>query len=371
MRGLIIWASTNCRSTMELYRQIRLQLGVPVKIALYVYKGGGMRPETGFRENEFGDLETVHVGENFNAGIELMDECRGFNHIFTIFQRAPTYKRLILEAIRRHERVAIAAESPCNMDNGIRWILKELYNRIYLPSYSREIVRGCDFFANYSGSDKTTAEAIGWSDGKIVPFGYYPPPLDNSKCVKRTFSGNFEILATGILSRYRGADVLVDALVALKNRGVRYHATITQEGELLPQLKKVARRYQLPISFPGFVKMSDLVRLYETCSVYVGAGRSEPWGMRLNDALNCGSPLVVSRGMGGVRLIDEYGCGLAFDSGDSVGLANVLERLAKDSYLYAHCSERAIMAARDNSPKKQASVLIEAMGRFGEEWRSV
>jgi len=355
---------------MGLYRQIRLQLGVPVKIALYVYKDGGMRPETGFRENEFDDLETVYVGKNFDAGKALMDECRGFNHIFTIFQRAPTYRRLILEAIKRHDRVAIAAESPCNMDYGIRWILKELYDRIYLPFYSREIVRGCDFFVNYSGSDKTTAKAIGWNAEKIVPFGYYPPPLDNSKCVKRTSNEKFEILATGILSRYRGADVLVDALVALKNRGVRYHATITQEGELLPQLKKIARKYQLPISFPGFVKISDLVKLYETCSVYVGAGRREPWGMRLNDALNCGSPLVVSRGMGGVRLVNEYGCGLAFDSGDSVGLAAVLERLATDASLYAYCSGRAITAASDNSPKKQASVFIEAMGRFGDEWRA-
>ena len=120
-----------------------------------------------------------------------------------------------------------------------------------------------------------------------------------------------------MLSRYRGADILVRALKLLKDRGVKYQAVITQEGELLQQLKAMKRKYDLPIEFPGVVAMPELIKLYQACTVYVGAGRSEPWGMRLNDALNCGAPLIVSQGMGGVKLVKDFGVGLTFRQEDA------------------------------------------------------
>ena len=72
--------------------------------------------------------------------------------------------------------------------------------------------------------------------------------------------------------------------------------------------------------------------------------------MRLNDALNCGSPLVVSRGMGGVRLVDEYGCGLAFDVGDSVGHGNRMNGWRR-MLLYMRLFGKSVMAASYISPR--------------------
>ena len=364
MRGLIIWACTNCRSVMELYREIQMQLHVPVRIALYVYKEGGMRPETGFRPGEFEDVETTFVGEDYQAGIRLMDECKGYYHVFTIFQRAPKYYRLILEAHRRGEHVGIAAESPCNMSHGIRWIAKEAYDRLYLPLYARRVIKSSDFFINYSGDSKQQARSIGWDNEKILPFGYFPPPLQGSHCIKRERNEPFLILSTGILSKYRGADVLVDALCILKKRGIDFRAVITQDGELLQLIKQKAEENELPIEFPGFIPMDRLIRLYETCSVFVGAGRSEPWGMRLNDALNCGAPLVVSKGMGGVALVERYGCGESFESGSAIDLANKLTLLASDKCRYLEVADKAYSCANLISPKNKASEFIALMRKF-------
>lgn len=371
MRGLIIWATTNCRSTMGLYREIRKQLGVPVRIALYVYSEGCQRLDKGYRVGEFDDVETTYVGEDFAKGCALMDACRGYNHVFTMFQRAPNFRNLILEAHRRGEHVAVAAESPCNMSyvSPVRWIVKEAYNRLYLPVYSRKVVKACDFFANYSGSSKAEALSIGWKDSQFRAFGYFPPPLEGSHVVGRTSNRDFHILATGVLSRYRGADVLVEALRILSQKGVKYWATITQRGPILEEIKRKAEDNGLPISFPGFVKMEELISLYESCSVYVGAGRSEPWGMRLNDALNCGAPLAVSRGMGGVQLVDMYKCGGSFDAGNARDLADLLERMATDGDYYLSCAENAVKAVEQISPKNKAAEFIELMSSVGREWR--
>ena len=201
----------------------------------------------------------------------------------------------------------------------------------------------------------------GWPKEKIVPFGYFPPALEGAHFVERVTNTPFVILATGELSKYRGADVLMDALVLLKKKGVPYKAVITQTGELLPALQRQAKRYDLPVEFAGLIPMSDLIALYEQCTVYVAAGRHEPWGMRLNDALNCGAPLVVSRGMGGVKMVDDYGCGLSFRCNDAMDLTDKLSRLATDRNAYIKVVENVKNAVAKCSPQSKGRELISML----------
>ena len=363
--GLVIWAHSVCRSVMGVYRAMGELMGVPLIVALWHPRpcDGGSRVKAGFRVDEFADMQFVDIGENYEKGLELLKRCRGWRHLFCVYQISPTFRRLLVEAHRAGDEVGVMCESPCNMASGFRRVMKNIYMRTLLPWKSRKVIAAARFFVNYSGDDWRAACASGWSKEKVIPFGYFPPPIEGSKCVARARCPRpFTILATGILARYRGADVLVKALKILKDHGVPYRATITQSGELLDGLKDYSRRYDLPIDFPGFVSMPDLVKLYESCSVYVGSGRSEPWGMRLNDALNCGAPLVVSRGMGGVKLVDDYGCGMAFDAGDAKGLASALETLARDSDRYNACAVAAVQAAQKCDPRTKARELLEKIG---------
>ena len=216
-------------------------------------------------------------------------------------------------------------------------------------------------FINYSGVDDKYALLAGWPKQKMVPFGYFPPPLEGSHFIERKSNTPFLILATGELARYRGADILVDALVILKKRGIDYRAIITQDGELMDELKAKANRYNLPVELRGFIPMQELISLYEKCTVYVAAGRHEPWGMRLNDALNCGAPLIVSRGMGGVKMVDDYGCGLSFKNQNTIDLADKLYLLATDLRAYQNIAVNVRRAMSNCSPYRMAKKLIDIL----------
>lgn len=371
MNGLIIWAQSNCRSTMALYREVIKLLDVPVVVALWHYRAVGqsdIRTCIGFRDDEFADIEMVPVGEDLSKGMALLDAHPGYNHLFSVYQEAPTFQKLLLEAKRRGEKVGIMCESPCNMASGWRFLLKELYMRFVLPHRVSCVVKAADFFVNFSGDDKRAAERNGWPKDKILPFGYFSPRIEGSKLKPRTTNRPFEILATGILAPYRGADILLKALAILKKRGVPYHATITQKGPMYGKMKAKAEADQLPVDMPGFVEMKDLIRLYETCSVYVGSGRREPWGMRLNDALQCGTPLIVSRGMGGVQLVDRYGCGLAVPPSDPVALANALQQLIDNPALYKKVACATVDAANLCTPERKAQELIGLIQKFDPMW---
>ena len=360
MKGIVIWAQSICRSVMGLYVEALKQADCPVKITLYHCDrcSENMRSEIGLRNDEFSDVEMIPVGNDLQKGMNVIEGTRGWLHVFCIWQKAPLYRQLMREIAKSGGKYAIACEAPCNMHYGVRRLIQKLYYRTLLPLRGKSVIANAEFFLNYSGCDDRIAKVIGWRDAKIIPFGYFPPPLEKSRFVKRGSSHPFVILSTGVMSKHRGVDVLVRGLHELSKRGVVYRAIITQKGPLYDSVKRYADKYSLPIEFPGFVAMDELIRLYETCSVFVGSGRDEPWGMRLNDALNCGAPLLVSRGMGGVKMIDDYHCGLDFANEDFFDLANKLQSLSEDANLYSACVENVERAHEEVSPQYQAKVFL-------------
>lgn len=374
MKGLVIWSQSACRSTMGLYRALGKVLGIPVVVPVWFYKRTkdyvDNRNAVGFCDDEFADMETIPVGENYEVGLEVLDSHRGWNHLCCNSQWSPNFRKLQLEAVARKEKTAVGMESPCNMFFGVKRVLKEIYYRSALPWKMRNVIKSSAFFVNYSGNDDRNARVIGWPKEKIIPFGYFPPPIPETSVCRRENNSPFEILVTGEHTWHRGADVVVQALAKLKGMGVSYHATITQNGPMRKSNEAFARCHDLPVDFTGRMPMDNLRKAYETCSVFVGAGRAEPWGMRLNDALNCGAPLIVSTGMGGVKMVEDYGCGLSFENGKVNDLAEKLYRLATDTSLYAKCAECAVSAADKCAPENKARELVGQIQERFPSWLS-
>ena len=373
IKGLVIWACSNCRSMMGLYDELQKLLGVKVVVALWNYKKNSCeitaRERLGFKSDEFSGLNMIPVGADWNRGVAVLNEHRGFRHLFAVYQAAPNFCKLMVEAHRRGERIGVISEAPCNSERGLRYFMKQY---VYLPYVLKrkvqDVVRISDFILNLSGDHTAYLRLIGWEDKKIIPFGYFPPALPGSVSKERIFGGGLHILSTGIMEWRRGPDILLKALGLLKTWNVNYRATITQGGPMFAKLQKFAEARQLPVRFCGFLPMDELIRLYQECSVYVATGRREPWGMRLNDALNCGAPLIVSRGMGGVKLVDELGCGLSFEADDYVDLAHKLKKFADDESLYIRCARAASVAASKISPKKKVIEMLKSIRESSPDW---
>lgn len=367
-KGIVIWPYSECRSTMATYAAIATSIDVPTYIAILRDNNGcGManRSSLGFDANEFSNLDRTFIGLNLAKGLDVIRTHPGWDHIFCEFQNSSVTRQLIVKAKETGGRIIIACESPCNMYSGWKWFAKEIYLRSVVPRICRKIVSIADVFINYSGNDAKAHKFCKWPDSQIFPFGYYSPRIQGSQRKLRVTGTDFRILASGKLSKYRGADVLVNALILLKEWGVNYSATITQDGPLFDKIRRIKQTYNLPLDLPGYLPLKDMVHHYENCSVYVGAGRSEPWGMRLNDALNCGAPLVVSDGMGGEKLVQDYGCGLICKRNNPRDLAEKLRILAQDAKKYNEIALRAYEAAEEIVPEKRAMDIIEVLIKVG------
>lgn len=370
MVGLVIWAHSYCRSTLGFFKELGKSFNVPLKVCIWKINAK-LRTNVGFTEDEFHDMDITFIGDDYNLARTILLEYKSANHLFGAYQAVELYQRLILEAKNIGCKIAIASEAPCNMNVGLGRFQKDIYIKYILPIKVKKQIQAADFVINFSGDDEQSLVKIGWPKEKIIPCGYFSPRILNTQLIKRDENNwnNFNILLTGIHQWHRSPMLLLQALKILKNKGLSPICNITQEGPLLDRMKKFASDNNLNnVHFLGFVSMEELRHLYETCSLYIGTGNYEPWGMRLNDALQCGAPLVVNKGMGGVKLVNDYGCGYSFEKNNYRSLALVLAKLITNKNEYLKVADAAFNTCEYITPESKAKEIAKIIQTNFKGW---
>ena len=335
LKSLVIWAHSECRSNAALYAAVRnlaAEKGIAVKICLWNQK---LQPE--WRKIEIGDAVTV--GENYAKGLAVLREFGGSDtvQVFCVYQNSSVWRRLIVEAKRGGARVVVTAEAPCEMCLGVRAWLKRLYYRCILPWRVRSAVKAADIFISSSGEmgiDRLMR--LGWEREKILTFGYASPRLrfDVERVEKVERVERLRVLHLGSEAAYRGVKIAEEAV---RIAGV--------------ELVKTG----------GKMSEEELVAEIRRADVVVGCGCCEPWGMRINDALLEGTPVIVSDGMGVAAVCDWYGCGCVVPKGDAAALATVLKRCKDEPEFLAKLRSGAQVAAKELLPESRAKIWLSAV----------
>jgi len=136
--------------------------------------------------------------------------------------------------------------------------------------------------------------------------------------------------------RYKGADVLVDALYLLHNAEIDFTAAIAG-GSLEPmyvqELQSFCQQKGMSdkVEFTGLLTREELKELYQKSNVLVFPSRfQEPFGISQIEAMMSGLLLITS-GTGGAGEAIEHGIsGLLFPSEDCFALAETLNFLTNN-----------------------------------------
>ena len=347
-RNLVIWAHSECRSNAALYSEVkRLAEARGFRVTMCLWDE---MPMDESRKSH--GLEWIKVGDNLKKGREILAAYGGKDatHVFCVYQNSSVWRRLIVEAKKSGAGVIVSAEAPCPMCVGLRAWLKRLYYHWVLPWKVRCVVKAADLFLNASGMNGVDELIrLGWAMEKIVPFGYASDVVGHVEQVEQVdngcsgrMEGAFRILHTGIETPYRDVGSVRQAVDVLRKKGIAVDLACTG----------------------GKVSEAELAKLYTWADVFVACGLCEPWGMRVNDAIHAGLPVVVSDGMGAKWLVDQFGCGCVYPAGDSAALANVLERFTKDADFRSRLKSGVSAAHKAWTPEARAKVwLEEVIGR--------
>lgn len=169
-------------------------------------------------------------------------------------------------------------------------------------------------------------DALGFK-GEAIEFGgcgilryKEQPPFEERQKVQ-----NF--LYVGRLSEVKNLSLLISVFNDLPQLTL----TIIGEGPLMKELKQIAKEN---IYFLGSINNSELSRYYMGNDVFILPSIIEPWGLVVEEALNNGTPVIVSSQVGCAEsIVEPYSSGIVFESGSKEGLFNaVIQMCNVDSY---------------------------------------
>ena len=141
--------------------------------------------------------------------------------------------------------------------------------------------------------------------------------------------------------RNKGARYLVEAMALLKNND-GLHLTVVDRltAWTVPTLAHelgIADR----VTLTGRIPRDELVRLYNSCEVFVSPSLYEGFGLPAAEAMACGAPVVATTAGAFPEVIEDGQSGLLVPPRDAPALADAIERLMKDSYVRRKLGQEA------------------------------
>ncbi|MCL6471336.1 MAG: glycosyltransferase family 4 protein [Firmicutes bacterium] len=168
------------------------------------------------------------------------------------------------------------------------------------------------------------------------------------------------IAASGRLHDHKGYDILMHALVILKEQGLEFEVTMFGSGPQKVKLENIVRSNQLPVTFRGEVSREALAAELPHYDIFVQPSRAENFPFSVIEAMACGCAPIVTRIGGMKEQVDHMTNGILCPPENVYALAESLRLLIKDRALREKMGQRAREKAVSNfSLEKMADRLEE------------
>lgn len=188
-----------------------------------------------------------------------------------------------------------------------------------------------------------------------VDLDFFRPAPEPSRTAIPTF------LYLGRLKRYKGVDLILQAIARLRGEGVPARLVVGGRGEWEPQLRSLSARLGIgaDVEFAGFVSEERKRELFRSCWANVFASPKEGWGITNLEAGACGTPSIASDSPGLRESVVHERTGLLVPHGDVAALAAAMRRLATDRAVVERLGAEARRFALTHSWDRAAEETAE------------
>lgn len=202
---------------------------------------------------------------------------------------------------------------------------------------------------------------LGFSRARIYRFGYFENPSDRPT-EPSALSVFPEILYLGRLVRGKGIELLIEAAAPLLRENPRLHLRIVGGGVMEEEFRRTVQAFGLEsqILFSGVVTSPSVPALMTAATMLVLPSEEDGWGIVVNQALQAGTPVVVSDSCGAAELVANGVNGYIFRTGDRDQLSGCLSSVLENPYPQ-RMRAAAEEAGRAVSAKEAAPYLLDCL----------
>lgn len=152
-------------------------------------------------------------------------------------------------------------------------------------------------------------------------------------------------LCGSLAQRYKGVDLMLDAMALIRENGLSVTAVVAGDGHYRTELEEQAHRLNLTnhVDFVGAVSPASIRDHLDHADIFLMPSRTEGMPRALIEAMARGLPAIGSNVGGIVELLDDA---QRFDREDVKGLASATMRLIGDAAEYRRQSTRNLSLAR-------------------------
>lgn len=286
------------------------------------------------------NVERVKQGWNFSKNSMNFSYCYlSDKSIFQIFQFIYQHKRAL------HIFGGIWAEKYFFMALLLlKWLKADylIYSEAPIPNKKRSVLKrfflqhGFNFIARKLLQDAKGCLAVGKSgedffkklgvdEKRILPFGYFRnlSLVEKQKIHKNTI----ELIFVGQLIERKGITLLIDAIFALKQHFDNFSLTIIGSGRLESTIIEQIQHYQLQnhVKLLGTIPADEVPTFIQQADLLILPSNFDGWGMVVNEAILCQTPVLVSDACGAASLIKNNQNGFVFQAGSLHSLLSQLQ----------------------------------------------
>ena len=289
------------------------------------------------------------------VGIPLSEASQAESKDIEVVLKAHEVDVLIAQTGFVADRVAAAAKRA-----GIPYIVyfhgADLREGMKLKGAGRRI-------AQYCGSAAAVLVVGRYMVDQLVSLGVDPSKIHvepmgapvHSRQVSGPVGKDNTFLFIGRLVPCKAVDIIIDAVVEARSRGVHLTFNIAGDGPLKDKLERYVVKKEVDdrVHFLGICDPKEIeARIDEASSLVVHTvddpGGPEAFGVSVTEAMASARPVIISRCGGLIDQIQDGKQGLVVEQRDVNGLANAMIRLGNDPQLRAKMGK----AARERAEKK-------------------
>ena len=175
------------------------------------------------------------------------------------------------------------------------------------------------------------------------------------------------LLYLGRVKKYKGLDVLIQALQLLSERFPQVRLEVAGSGDDVPRLRELAVSLGVGdrVKFLGRVSEQEKIALFRRSSVALNSSLKEGWGLTSIEANGCGTPVVASDVPGLCDSVRDGETGFLVPFGDARAMAERTGMILGDPALASRLRSASLEWARshtwDRVADRTESVLTRAL----------